>query len=85
MKSLQVAHKFFYVVAAITGLTVFYSNHLMNLFGLQFEMVMCIVVVMLLGMFINTIDVLHQVLVKGNTFNGSLTFLRERIPYQMEK
>lgn len=85
MRSLQVANKFFYVVAAITGLTVFYSNHLMNLFGLQFEMVMCIIVTMMLGLFLNLIDVLHQVLVKADHINGSLTFLRDRIPYQMEK
>lgn len=85
MRSLQVANKFFYVVATITGLTVFYSNQLMNLLGLQFEMVMCIIVTMILGLFINTVEVLHQVLVQGNRLNGSLTFLRERIPYQMEK
>ena len=85
MRSITVTKAFFYIVAITTGLTVIFSNTLMRILGLQFEMMMCIIVVLMLGLFINAIDVLHQVLVQGNRLNGSLTFLRDSIPYQMEK
>lgn len=77
MRSLAVAQVFFYVTAIITILTI--------RIGIPYLLWMTITTTLMLGLFINLVDVLHQVLVKADTFNDSLTFLRERIPYQMEK
>lgn len=76
MRSLAVTQTFFYVAATITILTL--------PLGIPFILWMSIVGTLMLGLFINCLDILHQILLKSDVLNESLSYLREKIPYQME-
>ena len=85
MRSIRSTENFFYITATFTVFTVLFGERLRLLLGMHYQEWWAIICVLMLALFIDIVKLLHQVLVEGSRVNGSLTFLRESISYQMEK
>ena len=85
MRSIRSTENFFYIVATFTVFSVAFGERLRLLLGLHYQEWWAVIATLMLAMFIDIVKLLKDVLVEGNRVNGSLTFLREKISYQMEK
>ena len=84
MRSIRSTENLFYITTIFTVFSVAFGERLRLLLGLHYQEWWAVIAILMLAMFIDTIKLLNHVLVEGNQVNGSLTFLRENIPYQME-